>query len=1247
MNLSDLHIKDTLEDVNFKVISKDSLPETNGEYYNFIFINNSYCIEYNHKLYQLQLISSEHAQTLATYVSRYNAMVAEIKVTDEMDKNKPNKLVLTIYPFITEHKLNSKIYCTDNFLSKFGKKKQKKTDLDNISRHFQFKISGNDYYLITRSQSESFNTLNSKYDNFEKTYTTKQNTSDPGDNEQNANETPNNNNLNSTQNNIDTSISRNDDCVPVPDFLQQFAKSNTGISSQQNDQKNLVEEILYLVSSDGINIRLEKTCLKSDENQKYLKASSCSKQNKKEQRYLLICGNLSFASESVSQKEYLNESLHLLDNNDSYLTSWEQYGKFEMLLTLKKIEQFGCYKINSVYQNNESLDFYFDRSINLELLEDGDMIEIIDTRPQLFDYNKEINVENFEEILTKYTSELDNSNINNSKQIINELFDKSTTEKKFVLSIDKSNSTKNKLRVKYNYDLGFIDNLVLKIKGSCSSEAVIEKSYYIALSSAGNSKMYLRRKLILDTIKNFNSANPLLRAILEKNTDTVIDQYNKNINHTKVGALSDRIVKKIFSRNPPTDVQKKAVEIALNTPDIALIQGPPGTGKTTVITALIECLNELYSKDKNKKITGNILVSGFQHDAVENIIKRLSVNSLPAVKFGQKFGSSYEETLAYNNIQNWAASVINKIRSNNTNLQVSEELNTWTDLCNEYQITPSKELEKILLETIITSNNPDVLSDSQLKNKASKLLKDFRFTNSVYDPVLLSLINSIRTTSAGFNDDGDYVCGKLLSFLDDNYPDVLTADDRNILQLASLNFEKDGHPCEDIKIYLKELKKIKSKLQYFFIEKNLYTKYTPKREIIDISEEMKNTLKKSSMRNKDNEEASVLSEFISTLENYGERVVDAVKEYQVVYAATTQQSLSNSIVSLKLDLSDENSNVKLPEYDTVIIDEAARANPTDLLIPMAMGKNRIILVGDHRQLPHMIDNDVISAMDGDSTNYATDKKLYEVSMFEYLFLRLKELEKIDGIQRTITLNAQYRTHPTLGEFCSKNFYERHDISEKYSSPLPADYFKQNLHNISNRYCTWFDVRYSPESAMKTKQGSKYREAEARICARCIALWLNDENSKSLTFGIITFYRAQVEEIMKCLAEHNIAELKYGTDTYEIKHEFRFNKDGSERLRIGTVDAFQGMEFDIVLLSLVRSFSDKELENSNYSKILGFLTKENRLCVSMSRQKKFLGVVGDSSFAKSKVCSDYCPALYNFYKLCEKGDNSGQKWTYKC
>lgn len=45
-------------------------------------------------------------------------------------------------------------------------------------------------------------------------------------------------------------------------------------------------------------------------------------------------------------------------------------------------------------------------------------------------------------------------------------------------------------------------------------------------------------------------------------------------------------------------------------------------------------------------------------------------------------------------------------------------------------------------------------------------------------------------------------------------------------------------------------------------------------------------------------------------------------------------------------------------FESVIIDEAARANPLDLFIPMAKAERRIILVGDHRQLPHILEDDV-------------------------------------------------------------------------------------------------------------------------------------------------------------------------------------------------------------------------------------------------------------------------------------------------
>ena len=117
-------------------------------------------------------------------------------------------------------------------------------------------------------------------------------------------------------------------------------------------------------------------------------------------------------------------------------------------------------------------------------------------------------------------------------------------------------------------------------------------------------------------------------------------------------------------------------------------------------------------------------------------------------------------------------------------------------------------------------------------------------------------------------------------------------------------------------------------------------------------------------------------------------------------------------------------------------------------------------------------------------------------------------------------------------------------------------------------------------------------------------------------------------------------------TWQICQEYRFLENGEERLRIGTVDAFQGMEFDIVFLSIVRTQQEKRLEqwikgDSDYEKVkrgvFGHLMSENRLCVSMSRQKRVLAIVGDGDLALSQIAEDAVPALKNFYDLChEKG-----------
>jgi superfamily I DNA and/or RNA helicase len=72
-----------------------------------------------------------------------------------------------------------------------------------------------------------------------------------------------------------------------------------------------------------------------------------------------------------------------------------------------------------------------------------------------------------------------------------------------------------------------------------------------------------------------------------------------------------------------------------------------------------------------------------------------------------------------------------------------------------------------------------------------------------------------------------------------------------------------------------------------------------------------------------------------------------------------------------------------------------------------------------------------------------------------------------------------------------------------------------------------------------------------------------------------------------------------------------------------------MEFDVVFLSVVRSKGS-----------IDFLTA-NRLCVSMSRQKKVLLAAGCKDFFTSKEARNQkIPALSEFYDLCAGKNDEG-------
>jgi hypothetical protein len=655
-------------------------------------------------------------------------------------------------------------------------------------------------------------------------------------------------------------------------------------------------------------------------------------------------------------------------------------------------------------------------------------------------------------------------------------------------------------------------------------------------------------------------------------------------------------------------MQEKAIEVALNTPDIALIQGPPGTGKTTVIAAILERLNEMADK-RGASVKGQVLLTGFQHDAVENMIERLSLNSIPVPKFGKRSGANEDDFSVFErNLNDWCAKLATEIRELNPQIAEIEQETEIKNLCLQYIQVPTRALAASLVSKIAALGVAMLGADGvrRADNLVKNLMREEKLNND--SSQWLDAARRLRVRYESFSDDGPERSADTL----DDLSDILEENERKLLDKASLWRSEDGAPP-----FLKELEELKRALLARFAAPPIFRVEKQNDEVIALVEFAIQRIKTEGHSAKDKKSAA-LTEFLAELESNPYGMMNAVSDYSFAFAATCQQSVNRGMQIQKgIKGRDVNENQKEMEYEFVIVDEAARVSPRDLMVPMAQGK-RIILVGDHRQLPHIIDDEVASQMEmGETGQEETD--WLEKSMFQYLFsTRLKTLEETDGIIRRVTLDRQYRMHPLLGDFISRNFYERFDPTEKFGSGRAANDFVHNLPNTNGKPAVWIDLL--AQKGRHQKSGTSWtRPAEATAIVRQLQSWMASEEGKNLSFGVISFYKAQAELIEKQLG--NIT-------------------DDSKKLRIGTVDSFQGMEFDVVFLSMVRTLpqnwkvKDNDREKQARS-LFGHLCLYNRLNVSMSRQKKLLVVVGDSSLLKSDLAVDFVPGLVDFLKLCQE------------
>ena len=105
-------------------------------------------------------------------------------------------------------------------------------------------------------------------------------------------------------------------------------------------------------------------------------------------------------------------------------------------------------------------------------------------------------------------------------------------------------------------------------------------------------------------------------------------------------------------------------------------------------------------------------------------------------------------------------------------------------------------------------------------------------------------------------------------------------------------------------------------------------------------------------------------------------------------------------------------------YDWVIVDEAARCTPSELAVPIQLGR-RILLVGDHRQLLPMTERAVLKGIREEMPE--TPAAEFDRSDFERAYLSRY------GQANGHTLTEQYRMTTAICELVSRVFYEPHGV----------------------------------------------------------------------------------------------------------------------------------------------------------------------------------------------------------------------------
>ncbi len=320
---------------------------------------------------------------------------------------------------------------------------------------------------------------------------------------------------------------------------------------------------------------------------------------------------------------------------------------------------------------------------------------------------------------------------------------------------------------------------------------------------------------------------------------------------------------------------------------------------------------------------------------------------------------------------------------------------------------------------------------------------------------------------------------------------------------------------------------------------------------------------------------------------------NCIKESRLLEDYIVSSLFENAQVISCTPVASSNKALANKHFSTLFFDEASQALEAISWIPLLKCK-RVIFSGDHFQLPPVV-----------KSSRAKQEGLAETMLDRC----------IKHLTISTLLTRQYRMHQHIMQFSNHYFYNNEleaDATVKetvLSLNEDIDILNIPVELIDTAGCS-FDELQNPETL------SLSNVSEANLVFRHLELLLQQYQysgeEQKLSIGIISPYKEQIELLKEKLVE------------------FDYSGFPVSELAVKTIDGFQGEERDVIYISLVRSNENSEI---------GFLSDIRRMNVALTRAKKKLVVIMDTSTIGNH------PFYKSFIEYCEKNGFYKSAWEY--